>query len=72
VEVDGRLRTEDRRARARDRVELGQLLFVAVVLSLARAPTLLRLAPPAWWPQAAAYGIGTVAMFWVIERVAAF
>jgi hypothetical protein len=27
---------------------------------------------PAWWPEAAAYAIGSVAMFWVFERVAAF
>ena len=53
-------------------VELGQLLFVAAALALARC-----------WPgcgcraavdadYAAPYAIGTVAMFWVIERIGAF
>lgn len=53
-------------------VEIGQLLFVGAVLLLARIPGMLRLAVPAWWPQAAAYAIGSVAMFWVIERVGSF
>ena len=53
-------------------VEVGQLLFVGAVLALialmqVRKPSLttwVRLVPP--------YAIGTTAMFWVIERVAAF
>jgi hydrogenase/urease accessory protein HupE len=53
-------------------VELGQLLFVAVMLALAwsartmlaRWQTTLRWAPP--------YAIGAIACFWMIERVAAF
>lgn len=53
-------------------VELGQLLFVAVawwaLLAIRRLP-----AP---WPtglvRASAYAIGSVAMFWVVERVSAF
>ena len=53
-------------------VEIGQLLFVGAVLLLARLPRLLHLPVPAWWAAAAAYGIGSVAVFWVIERVAAF
>ncbi len=53
-------------------VEIGQLLFVGAVLLLARLVRGLRLPLPAWWPQAAAYVIGSVAMFWVFERVAAF
>jgi hypothetical protein len=53
-------------------VEIGQLLFVCAVLLLARLPVLLSLRAPAWWPRAVAYGIGTVASFWVIERVLAF
>jgi len=32
----------------------------------------LPLRPPAWATQAAPYAIGTIAMYWVIERVAAF
>ena len=53
-------------------VEIGQLLFVGAVLLLARLPRLLHLPVPAWWARAVAYGIGSVAVFWVIERVAAF
>ena len=53
-------------------VELGQLLFIGVAMLLAQIPRLLRWREPSWWPSALAYGIGSVAMFWVIERVAAF
>ena len=53
-------------------VELGQLAFVAV--ALAPVALLRRATPrlPAWVASAPAYGIGTLATFWVIERVAAF
>jgi hypothetical protein len=53
-------------------VELGQLIFVAFSLGVA---TLLRRVPlprRAWMPYAAPYVIGSIAMFWVIERVGAF
>jgi hydrogenase/urease accessory protein HupE len=53
-------------------VEIGPLLFVVAVLAAARLPRALRWAVPAWWPEAMAYGIGTVALFWVLQRVAAF
>lgn len=53
-------------------VEIGQLLFVAAVLLLARMPQWLRVPVPGWWREAAAYGIGSVAMFWVFERVTSF
>ena len=62
-------------------VELGQLLFIAVVFGflaglrvLAPAPA----APPGTWDVAerlsvpAAYVVGTVAMFWVFERTLGF
>jgi hydrogenase/urease accessory protein HupE len=53
-------------------VELGQLMFVGFALVagalLARLPALRR----PWADYALPYAIGTVAMFWVIERVAAF
>ncbi|MDF2231262.1 HupE/UreJ family protein [Albimonas sp. CAU 1670] len=56
-------------------VELGQLLFVGAVLALAwaaaTAAPILR-ARSASLSRAAGYGIGGVAAFWVIERVAAF
>lgn len=53
-------------------VEAGQLLFVAAVLLLARLLPAVGLPVPAWWPRAAAYGIGSVATFWVFERIAGF
>ena len=53
-------------------VEIGQLLFVAVVLSLAALFRLARNPLPRWAAVAPAYLIGSLAMFWVIERVAAF
>ena len=52
-------------------VEVGQLGFVGSVLGIiwlfhrAVGPT------PLWVPQAAAYGIGSVSSFWVVERVVA-
>ncbi len=57
-------------------VEIGQLLFIASVLaliSLAR-PTARRIgAPqPVWAWRIPPYAIGGVAMFWVIQRLAAF
>ncbi|MEL7450507.1 MAG: HupE/UreJ family protein [Pseudomonadota bacterium] len=53
-------------------VELGQLAFVAVVLLLRRIATALAGASLRWVPSATAYGIGTVAAFWTIERIASF
>lgn len=53
-------------------VEAGQLIFVGFVISL-RA-LLARSAMPRrrWFPYVAPYAIGSVAMFWAIERVGAF
>lgn len=54
-------------------VELGQLVFVAAVLTFTMA--LRRVAGAARLdraPAAVAYGIGTVAAFWTLERIAAF
>jgi hydrogenase/urease accessory protein HupE len=53
-------------------VEIGQLMFVGAVLALGWTIRRLLGAVPRWAPQAAAYGIGTVSAFWVIERVAGF
>ena len=50
-------------------VEAGQLAFVAVVLSI--AALLRRIHLPRWAPIIPPYAIGSVAMFWVIERTAA-
>jgi len=53
-------------------VETGQLLFVATVLGLMALIRRIRLRGPRWTGLPAPYAIGGIAMFWVIERVAAF
>jgi hydrogenase/urease accessory protein HupE len=53
-------------------VEAGQLAFIAVVLAGAAALRAGRFRLPPWSAHAAPYAIGSVAMFWVIQRVAAF
>lgn len=49
-------------------VELGQLLFIAAVFGLIWLVRLTAVRVPALWPRAVAYGIGSVAAFWVVER----
>ena len=53
-------------------VEAGQLLFIAAVLSVMAVVRLLRTPLPRWVEWAPAYAIGSVAMCWVIQRVAQF
>ena len=53
-------------------VEAGQLLFVAAVLALIAICRRIRLNLPHWAPLVPPYAIGSVAMFWAIQRVAAF
>jgi hydrogenase/urease accessory protein HupE len=53
-------------------VEAGQLLFVAAVLALAAGFRRTRMAWPRWAGLVPPYAIGSLAMFWVIQRVAAF
>jgi len=53
-------------------VEIGQLVFVAAVLGLFFLLTKIPKAWPRWAEAVPAYSIGAVAMFWVIERIAAF
>jgi hydrogenase/urease accessory protein HupE len=53
-------------------VEIGQLLFVAFVLVVRAGLMRLPARAPARATQAAPYAIGTIAMYWVFERVAAF
>ena len=53
-------------------VELGQLLFVSVSLAVIWLLQRLRINWPGWAEQLPAYGIGSLAAFWCIERVAAF
>jgi hydrogenase/urease accessory protein HupE len=53
-------------------VETGHLLFVAAVLSLIALGRRSGVALPRWAELVPPYAIGSVAMFWVIQRVAAF
>jgi hydrogenase/urease accessory protein HupE len=53
-------------------VELGQLAFIAVVVTLIASARRLLIDVPAWGWRVTPYAIGTVAMFWVIERVTGF
>ena len=53
-------------------VEIGQLLFVGSVLLLIALARKLRLPMPHWAEYAMPYAIGTIAMFWVIERTGSF
>ena len=49
-------------------VEIGQLLFIAVVLASGWAVRRAAVTVPRWWLRAVAYGIGSLAAFWVFER----
>jgi hydrogenase/urease accessory protein HupE len=53
-------------------VEIGQLLFVAGVVGVVALCARLTARVPRWSAWAPPYAIGTVAMFWVAERVASF
>jgi hydrogenase/urease accessory protein HupE len=53
-------------------VELGQLAFVAVVLSLAFGLRRVPWTIPTWSWRIAPYAIGSIAAFWVIERSSSF
>lgn len=51
-------------------IELGQLAFVAAVVLLAAASRRLPLAWPRWSQALPAYGIGALAAFWFLQRIA--
>jgi hypothetical protein len=57
-------------------VEIGQLIFIAVVLAVIaacrRIAQGLKLSPPSWLWRVPPYAIGGMASFWVVQRVAAF
>jgi HupE / UreJ protein len=57
-------------------VEVGQLLFIAsvfIVIALARlVMRRIGISQPAWAWRVPPYVIGSVAAFWIIQRVAAF
>ncbi|HUQ50867.1 MAG TPA: HupE/UreJ family protein [Gammaproteobacteria bacterium] len=52
-------------------VELGQLLFIAAVFGFAWLVKLAAIQVPPIWQRTVAYGIGSVAAFWVVERTLA-
>lgn len=53
-------------------VEAGQLLFVAVIVALIALARRIPFELPRWAGLVPPYAIGSVAMFWVIQRVATF
>jgi hydrogenase/urease accessory protein HupE len=53
-------------------VEAGQLLFVTAVLAVMACTKRIRVAWPRWAELVPPYAIGSLAMFWVIQRAAAF
>ncbi|MDF7806992.1 HupE/UreJ family protein [Pontiellaceae bacterium B12219] len=53
-------------------VEAGQLLFVGAVLAILWLLRRLPFPRVGWSPWLSAYAIGSIAMFWVFERVAGF
>jgi hydrogenase/urease accessory protein HupE len=53
-------------------IEVGQLLFISVVLAFVAVVSQIRLSLPRWADLAPPYAIGIIAMFWVIQRVALF
>jgi hydrogenase/urease accessory protein HupE len=53
-------------------VEAGQLAFVAAVLGLAALLRRVPWVPPVWWRRVPVYAIGSVAMFWTMQRIAMF
>jgi hydrogenase/urease accessory protein HupE len=52
-------------------VEIGQLSFIAAVFAMGWLIRSAAVRAPDWWPRAAAYGIGSVAAFWVVQRTLA-
>jgi len=53
-------------------VEAGQIVFIVAVLALLSAFRRVVAAPASWAMPAAAYGIGGISSFWLIERVIGF
>ena len=53
-------------------VEVGQLLFIGAVLAFVALVRRIRFPFPRWLEMVPPYAIGTIAMFWVIQRTLAF
>jgi hypothetical protein len=54
------------------RVETGQILFIASVIAIVKLVQRIALPIPESGRRLAPYGIGSIAAFWTIERVASF
>lgn len=50
-------------------VEVGQLMFISVILSIGWAASRLPTPPPAWMRWIPPYAIGSLSAFWVFERL---
>jgi len=53
-------------------VEIGQLMFISAILAVSFAASRLPFRQPVWGWRVLPYAIGSVAMFWVIERTELF
>ena len=53
-------------------VETGHFMFIGVVLALIALVRRIRIPFPRWAELVPPYAIGSVAMFWVIQRIALF
>lgn len=53
-------------------VEVGQIIFVAIVLAIGFILSKIPIELPAWVRKSPAYVIGSLAFFWVIDRVIGF
>lgn len=53
-------------------VEVGHFLFIGAVLSMFTLLRRIQIQVPRWAELVPTYAIGSVAMFWLIQRVAAF
>lgn len=53
-------------------VEVGQILFITALLALIAGLRLIPVRKAEWTWQLPAYGIGTIATYWTIERMVAF
>ncbi len=53
-------------------VETGHFMFISTVLAVIAIVRRLKITVPSWTEQLPPYAIGGIAMFWVIQRIAAF
>ena len=53
-------------------VESGHFMFIGAVLALIALVRRINVPVPRWGPLVPPYAIGGIAMFWVIQRIAAF